>query len=70
MKIDVEVLFKYHAPTADQIPKYEAIRSAAKQFATVLLENTPAGADQSASIRLLRECVMTANASVALDGKV
>jgi hypothetical protein len=37
-------------------------RAAAKVFAKVVLDNTPA------SIRLLRECVMTANASIALGG--
>lgn len=62
-------VFSYHKPEPDQIPRYEAIREAARTFAHVLLQNTPASADQTAAIRLLRECVMTANASVALKGK-
>lgn len=69
MPFDVEDIFSYHAPTADQPAKYEAIRSAAKTFAKALLDNTVACADQTASIRKLRECVMTANASIALGGK-
>lgn len=63
-------VFQYHAPTADQIPKYEKLRAGAKAFARVILVNTPKCADQSAAIRKVREAVMTANASVALQGRV
>ncbi len=69
MPFDVEDLFSYHAPTADQPARYEAIRSAAKTFAKVLIDNTVPCADQTASIRKLRESVMTANASIALGGR-
>lgn len=62
-------IFSYHSPSPDQLPKYEAIREAAKEFAKVLVANTPASADQTTAIRMLRECVMVANASVALGGK-
>lgn len=62
-------LFSYHAPRADQLPHYEAIRAAAKVFAAVVLEHTPSSADQTAAVRKIREAVMTANASIALDGK-
>ena len=65
----IDDIFTYHAPTPDQLPKYEAIRAKAREFAQVILANTPSSADQTASIRLLRECVMTANASIALEGK-
>jgi len=64
---DIEHIFMYHAPKPDQLPKYNAIRGAALVFAQVLLENTPSSADQTAAIRLLRECVMTANAAIALE---
>jgi hypothetical protein len=64
----LDSLFSYHAPRFDQVPKYEAIREAAKYFAKVLVKNTPRSADQSAAIRHLREAVMTANAAIANDG--
>lgn len=67
---DVDEIFRYHPPSPDRLPKYEAIREAARTFAHVLLEHTPRGADQSAAVRHLRECVMTANASIALGGKL
>ena len=65
----IDDIFTYHAPTPEQLPKYEAIRDAAKVFAQVLLANTPSSADQTAAIRLLRQAVMTANQAVATDGK-
>jgi hypothetical protein len=65
----IDDIFTYHPPTADQPAKYDAIRSAAREFAKTLVANTPSCADQSAAMRLLRECVMTANAAVATGGK-
>lgn len=62
-------LFTHHPPTPDQIPRYEAIREAAKQFVTTALLNSEPGADQEAGIRLVREAVMTFNASIALEGR-
>jgi hypothetical protein len=64
---ELENIFTYHAPRPDQIPRYEAIRRSALSFAKLLIANTPICADQTAAIRKLRECVMTANASIALE---
>ena len=66
--MDINNIFTYHSPTQDQIPKYEAIREKAKELGEVIVANTPPSADQTAAIRLLREAVMTANASIALGG--
>jgi len=63
-------IFKYHSPQGDQPQRYEAIRAKALELAKVICENTPLCADQAAAIRLLREAVMTANASIALQGLV
>ena len=71
MQITEETLdmwFTYHAPTLEHIEKYKAIREAARQFAQVILEHTNPGPDQSASFRQLRECVATANSSIAFNG--
>lgn len=61
--------FSYHKPTDTQQAAYIAIRDAAKVFAAVLVDNSPACADQTVAIHKLREVVMTANASIACDGK-
>ena len=61
--------FSYHSPRNDQLPKYESIRSAARHFAEVIVANTPASADQTAAVRLIREATMTANAAIACEGE-
>lgn len=65
---ELENWFTYHAPTGEQQSKYLLIRATALDFAKILLANTPPGADQSAAIRQLRECVMTANQAIACAG--
>lgn len=63
-------VFEYHAPDNDQVVTYQKLRGDAKQFAKTILELCPPCADRSAAIRKLREAVMTANAAVALRGRV
>lgn len=63
-------VFRYHKPEPGDQLKYEALRSAAKIFAEVILQNTPKCADQQAALRHVREAVMTANASIALKGLI
>lgn len=65
--MSLDDVFTYHAPTQAQIPRYEEIRAAAKRFAQIVVNNTPASADQTAAIRKIREAVMTANAAIALE---
>ena len=63
----IENTFTYHAPIGDQVKRYAVLRDAAKDFAYVLYQLCPPSADRSAAIRKLRECVMTANASIAIN---
>jgi hypothetical protein len=63
-------VFEHHAPTPEQRAKYEELRPAAKEFARVIMALCPPCADRSAALRKLREAVMTANASIALNGNV
>lgn len=67
---DLDHLFSYHAPTPTKLVQYQAIRDAAKVFAQVIVDHTPVCPDQSAAMRHLREAVMTANAAIALDGRL
>jgi hypothetical protein len=69
-KPDLENIFTYHSPTGDQPQRYQAVREAALAFAKILDANVPDGADKSAALRHLRECVMTGNAAIALNGKL
>lgn len=68
-KEHIDNWFKYHTPSPEQVPKYEAIREAGKHLAEVIMENSPPSADQSDAIRSVRYAVMNANAAIACDGK-
>lgn len=71
MTFDLEHIFTYHPPSNEAtVERYAHIRAAARAFAGVILEQTPEGADQSAALRKVREAVMTANAAIALDGRL
>jgi len=47
-----------------------AVRQMAREFSTVIIDNTPDCADQSAALRCVREAVMWAEESVHLEGLV
>jgi hypothetical protein len=64
---DLDNWFQYHAPQGTQQERYVLIRDTAKHLAEIILNNTPSSADQTAALRKLRECVMTANATIACN---
>ena len=66
---NLENWFTYHSPSADQLPKYQAIRDAGAALAKAIVDNSPASADQTAAVRKVREAVMTANAAIACNGQ-
>lgn len=66
---DLNNWFTYHAPTPEQIDAYRTIRDHGLALAEVIMNFTPASADQTAAIRKVREAVMTANAAIACGGK-
>jgi hypothetical protein len=61
--------FAYHKPSADQIDDYAILRAAAKEFALVIVKTCPPSADRTVAIRHVRDAVMSANASIACEGK-
>jgi hypothetical protein len=69
---DIDALnhvFTYQSPNPEQISKMQEIRAMALSLGHLLLKHCPRSADRSAAIRKLRECVMTANAAIVLDGR-
>lgn len=66
-KENVAEVFTYHTPQGDQESRYQRIRNVATEMAFTILTHTKVGPDQQAALRKLRECVMTANASIALE---
>jgi hypothetical protein len=67
---DPKYVFEHHSPTPEKLAHYQVLHEAARSFAQVILEHTPASEDQAAALRLLREATMTACAAVALDGRL
>ena len=68
--MDLDNIFTYHPPTREDLEKYQALRDGAKEFARIVLANTPRCADQTAALRKIREAVMVGNAAIALKGAV
>lgn len=68
-KAKLENWFSHHAPTEEQVPRFQAIRNAGLNLAEVIVLNTPPSEDQSAAVRLVREAVMTANSAIACEGE-
>jgi hypothetical protein len=64
----LEELFSYHPPTPHTLPKFQAINQAAKNFAEIVLQNCPHGADRSITINAIRKARMFANAAISLNG--
>ena len=63
----IEQIFTYHPPKGDQIQRYEDIRIAAKEFATILMSKIPNSHESDFAFAKLKECVMWANASIAIN---
>lgn len=63
----LDEVFTHHPPKDEQtVQKYRAIRSAAREFAQVVVDNCPPCADRTVAIRKIRGAVFVANASIAL----
>lgn len=65
--LDLDNIFKYHAPTADQVTRYGALREKAKEFAQLIQTTTPASREQSVALTNLQQTVMWANAAIAIN---
>ncbi len=63
----LEDLFSFHEVTAEQQAQIDKINEAAKEFARVVIRNTPQGEDQQESIRCIRLAKYFANGSIAIE---
>lgn len=61
----IENDFTYHAPTPEQVQRYNKLREAGKAFALLIVEETPASREQSLALTNLEQAVMFANAAIA-----
>ena len=60
--------FCYHAPTSEQIPKYQGLRAAFKNLATEIVETCPDSRERSTALTHLETAMFWANASIARNG--
>ena len=63
--VDINKRFTYHAPKADQIPRYGRIRAAGKELADKIHSACPRSREMSVALTKLEEAIMWANAAIA-----
>jgi hypothetical protein len=61
----IENDFAFHPPKGGQVELYDEIRTAARDFAHLIVNLTPAGREQSSALTRLEEAVFHANAAIA-----
>lgn len=61
---DLDNIYTYHKPTADQKERYQAIRGKAKELAELIRGGCPASRERSLAFTKIEEAVMWANASI------
>ena len=63
-------LFTYHAPFGTQKKRYEALRTEAYKLAIFIQNNCPDSREKSLAITNLQQCIMWANASIAINEQI
>lgn len=59
--------FRYHQPSAEQIDRIAVVRQGHITLAKLIMRSTPRSADQTAALRKLHECMMTANKAIVCE---
>lgn len=67
MPFPIDKVFQYHAPKADQPERYVALREKARELAMLIDKSCPESREKSLAFTKLQECVMFANASIAIN---
>ncbi|MEA3246274.1 MAG: hypothetical protein U9Q74_08980 [Gemmatimonadota bacterium] len=62
---DIERRFTYRSPKGDQLDRYAALRSGAKNLAWQIFQSTPPSREQSLALTKLEEAIMHANSAIA-----
>jgi len=68
--MNIENLFSYHPPKGDKADRYGRLRDAAKAYASLIQELTPASAEQTLAIRAVHLASMHANSAIAVNESV
>lgn len=65
----IDNTFTYHRPFGTQQVRYEALRSAARELATLIQGSCPESREKSLALTNLQQSIMWANASIAINEK-
>jgi len=63
----IERIFTYHTPKGDQAERYVALRDKAKELAHMIDQKCLESREKSLAITKLQECIMMANAAIAIN---
>ena len=63
---EIDHIFTHHAPKGDQQERYISLREEAWELASLINKLCPESREKSLAITKLQECVMFANASIAI----
>ena len=63
--LNLDNIYKYHAPKEGQATKYEAIRAKAKELAELIETECPDSRERSVAFTNLETAVMWANSAIA-----
>jgi hypothetical protein len=67
---DPDYVFSHHSATPEKLAHYEAVHTAAKAFAAVILKRVPNCVDRDEVLHLVREASMLACSAISLDGRL
>ena len=63
----IDNIFTYHAPKGDQQDRYISLREEAWELASLINKACPESREKSLAITKLQECIMFANAAIAIN---
>lgn len=66
---ELENIFQYHKPFANQAERYSFIRQLAHELAKTINQDCPESREKALAITNLQQAVMWANAAIAINEK-
>ena len=64
-RLRIEHDFTYHAPTGDQVERYQQLRDKAKEYAYLIIDLSPTSREQSLALTHLETATFFVNAAIA-----
>lgn len=65
---EIENRFTYHSPKPEDVPKFEQLRNAAREFAILITSLVPDSLERTEALNHLDEVVMFSNAGISRHG--